>query len=122
VVTQEIPAVRNARRCVDLFRRLGYGEERVRLVVNRHQRRARIPDSLLAETAGLRISARVANDYPLVNRSIHAGALVMEEAGRSTLGRDLRALAELVVEKGPAERSGSLLRRVFARKAVPDGA
>jgi len=119
VVTQEIPAVRNARRCVDLFRRLGYGEDRVRLVVNRHHRRARIPDSLLAETAGLRISARVANDYPLVNRSLHAGALAIEEAARSPLARDLRTLVDLVVEKRPAPaRSGSLLRRVFARKAV----
>jgi pilus assembly protein CpaE len=123
VVTQEIPALRNARRCVDLFRRLGYGDDRLRLVVNRHQRRARIPDDLLAETAGLPISARVGNDYQLVDRSIHAGSLVVDEAGRSPLGRDLSALVELLGEpaQSPA-RTGSLLRRVFAGKAVPHGA
>lgn len=49
-----------------LFRRLGYGDDRVRLVVNRHQKRARIPDELLAETAGLRISARISHDYQLL--------------------------------------------------------
>jgi len=123
VVTQEIPAVRNARRCVDLFRRLGYGDDRVRMVVNRHQRRARIPDSLLAETAGMRISGRVGNDYRLVDRAIHAGALVADQAARSALARDFRRLVDLVVQRGPATRKPrSLLGRLFAGKAVPHGA
>jgi len=122
VVTQEIPAVRNARRCVDLLRRLGYGDDRVRMVVNRHQRRARIPDSLLVETAGMRISGRVGNDYHLIDRAIHAGALVADEAARSALARDFRRLVDLVVEKGQAKKPRSLFHRVFAGKAVPHGA
>ncbi|HSB20846.1 MAG TPA: P-loop NTPase [Anaeromyxobacteraceae bacterium] len=123
VVTQEIPAVRNARRCVELFRRLGYGSDRVRLVVNRHQRKSRIPDDLLAQTAGLEIAARVGNDYPLVDRSIHAGELVADGAGRSSLARDLLGLVDLVVEpRQGAVRATSLLQRVFAGRVVPDGA
>jgi pilus assembly protein CpaE len=123
VVTQEIPAVRNARRAAELFRRLGYGEDRVRLVVNRHQRKARIPDDVLVDTAGLPIAARVANDYQAVDRSIHAGALVVDDAARSQLAHDLAALAELVDERAaePA-RPASLLRRVFAGRAVAHGA
>ncbi len=124
VVTQEIPAIRNARRCTDLFRRLGYGEDRVRLVVNRHQKKARIPDDLLAETAGLRIAARVGNDYGAVDRSIHAGALLADEAGRSPLAHDLESLADLVSGAGPEPAEAkptSLLRRVFAGKAVAHG-
>ena len=122
VVTQEIPAVRNARRCVDLFRRLGYGDDRVRMVVNRHQRRARIPDPLLVETAGMRISGKVGNDYHLIDRAVHAGALVADEAARSALARDFRRLVDLVVEKGTDKKPRSLFGRVFAGKAVPHGA
>lgn len=123
VVTQEIPSIRNARRCSDLFRRLGYGDDRVRLVVNRHHKKARIPDDLLAETAGLPIAARVGNDYPAVERSIHAGALLTDERGHSQLVRDIAALVELVSDPAvtPA-RPTSLLRRVFAGKVIPHGA
>lgn len=123
VVTQEIPAIRNARRCALLFRRLGLGGERVRLVVNRHQKRARIPDDLLVQTSGLEIAARVGNDYPLVERAIHAGELVSDGASRSSLARDLAALCDLVSEPREAPpRPTSLLQRVFAGRVVPDGA
>jgi pilus assembly protein CpaE len=123
VVTQEIPSIRNARRCSDLFHRLGYGQERVRLVVNRHHKKARIGDDLLAETAGLPIAARIGNDYPAVDRSIHAGALLTDDSGRSQLARDIGGLADLVSAAVPASaRPSSLLRRVFAGKAVLHGA
>lgn len=114
VVTQEIPALRNARRCMELFRRLGYGEDRIRLVVNRYHARSRIPDDLLAETAGLPIAARVANDYPLVDRCIRGGSLVVEEGGRSQLARDLGSLVETLVRASAPATPRSLLRRVFA--------
>lgn len=123
VVTQEIPAIRNARRCSELFHRLGFGDDRVRLVVNRHQKKARIPDDLLAQTAGLAIAARVANDYPTVDRSIHAGDLVADGASRSQLARDLADLADLVSEPSPAPiKATSLMQRVFAGKVSFSGA
>jgi pilus assembly protein CpaE len=123
VVTQEIPAIRNARRCSELFHRLGFGDDRVRLVVNRHQKKARIPDDLLAQTAGLAIAARVSNDYPTVDRSIHAGDLVADGAARSQLARDLADLADLVSEPSPAPiKATSLMQRVFAGKVSFSGA
>ena len=38
VLTQDVPAVRNAKRCLELFRRLGYDERKIKLVLNRYQR------------------------------------------------------------------------------------
>ena len=61
VVTQEVPAVRDARRCVDLFRRLG-AESKLRLVVNRFQKGLEISPDVVAETVGLPVSATIAND------------------------------------------------------------
>jgi pilus assembly protein CpaE len=124
VVTQEVPAVRNARRCANIFRRLGYGDGRVQLVVNRHQARARIPDAAIEETTGLPVAARLSNDFAAASEAIHRGALVAEAAPRSPLKRDMEALATLL--GGPAgsaeHRPSSLLKRLFSPRTVPDGA
>ncbi len=124
VVTQEVPAVRNARRCVDIFRRLGYGDGRVQLVVNRHHPRARIPDQAIEETTGLPVAARLANDFGAASEAIHRGALVAEAAPRSPLVRDLDALASLLgaASTSAEQRPASLLKRLFSPRAVPDGA
>ena len=35
VITQDVPSVRNAQRCLELFRELGYPERQVHLILNR---------------------------------------------------------------------------------------
>ena len=37
-MTQEVPAVRNAQRCLEVFRRLGYPQEKVHVLVYRFQK------------------------------------------------------------------------------------
>ncbi len=84
---------------------------------------ASVSEDLLAQTAGLAIAARVANDYPTVDRSIHAGDLVADGASRSQLARDLADLADLVSEPSPAPiKATSLMQRVFAGKVSFSGA
>jgi pilus assembly protein CpaE len=123
VLTQEIPAVRNARRCVEIFRRLGYRDGRVQLVVNRHQARSRVPDELIAETVGLPVTARIGNDFPAASLAIHQGALIADAAPTSRLVRDLEGLAPAIGAGAPQEaKERSLLKRFFSAKAVPNGA
>ena len=123
VATQDVPAVRNARRCVEVFRRLGYGDGRVQLVLNRHQPRARVPDDAIAETAGLPIAARLCNDFAAAAEAIHRGQLVAESTPRSPLLRDLEALGPLVGVEATTEREEpSILKRFFSSRTVPHGA
>jgi pilus assembly protein CpaE len=121
VVSQEVTALRNAKRCAAVFRRLGYPDERVRLVVNRYHKRARVPDDLLAETVTLPISATVANDYLLVERCVHNGSLVFDEDARSPVSKDLGALVKLVGEPAAAPAEGSLIRKLFTARTVAHG-
>ncbi len=123
VVTQEIPSVRNARRCVEIFHRLGYSEEKVKLVVNRFQRGARIDAGVIAETVGIPVTATVSNDFPLFTRAAERGALLVEVAPRSLPAKDVAALVEVVSRKEPeaAPRRASFLGRWLAPKVASDG-
>ena len=123
VATQEIPAVRNARRCVEIFRKLGYADGRVQLLINRHQGRARVPDDAIAETIRLPIAARLCNDFAATSEAIHRGQLIAEAMPRSPLVRDLEALGPLVgAEATPGRQEPSMLKRFFSSRTVPHGA
>ncbi len=93
VVTQEVPAVRSAQRCATYFRQLGYDQDRLMLVVNRHQKGSPITREVVEETVGLPVAATVANDFTALSRAVNRGVLLWDESPRSQLARDVEALA-----------------------------
>jgi pilus assembly protein CpaE len=119
LVAQEVPAVRRAQRCVSFLRRLGHDEARLRLVVNRYAKGAEVKNELIAETIGLPIAATIASDYPTLIRAINRGNLLLEEAPRSQLMKDIEALKPLAVDALP-EPAGkpSMLKRFFGPKVA----
>lgn len=125
LVTQEVAAVRNAQRCVEIFRRLGYSGAKVQLVVNRYQKGSRITREVIAETTGVPVAATIANDFAVLTRAVNGGRLLAEEAPRSAISRDVDSLVALVdpagaAGDGPARRA-SVLGKWFSPKAATNG-
>jgi pilus assembly protein CpaE len=119
VVTQEVPAVRNAQRRLDLLRQLGYDPKRLLLVVNRYQKGSHITVPVIEETLKLPVQATVGNDFHGLSRAINRGVLLFEEAPRSPLARDVEALAELLAGPPAGEkRSEPFLRKLFSPKVA----
>jgi pilus assembly protein CpaE len=121
VVTQEVPAVRRAHRCVSFLHRLGHDDGRVKLIVNRHAKSAEIADELLSETVGLPIAATLSSDYPSLVRAINRGLLLLDAAPRSTLTKDVERLQALLGPPAPQEQKRSLLKRLFTKAAAHAG-
>ena len=124
VFTQEVPAVRDAHRCVDLLRRLGHDDPKLKLVVNRYQKGAMVTKEIVAETTGLRVWATVANDYQAVARAVQRGALLVDEAPRAQITRDFQKLHGMLGEAPKASAPGrrSLLGRLFSFGTATHGA
>jgi pilus assembly protein CpaE len=118
VVTQEVPAVRRAQRCVSFLRQLGHDDARLHLIVNRYSKTAEVKSALIAETVGLPVSATIASDYPALIRSVNRGSLLQEESPRSQLTRDIEALRTLIGYTPEHEERPSLLKRFFNQKVV----
>jgi pilus assembly protein CpaE len=123
VVTQEVPAVRNAQRCAALLRQLGHDGERLFLVVNRYQRSLPISRQVIEETVRLPVRAVVGNDFAGLSRAVNRGVLLFDEAPRSVVARDVAALAALLAggSEGDAGRK-PLLSKLLWPKAVLHGA
>ncbi|MCA9537491.1 MAG: hypothetical protein KC620_01305 [Myxococcales bacterium] len=110
VLTQDVPAVRAGSRALRLFRRLGYPTEKLTVVVNRFHKRAPVSLEAIGRALGLPVTARVHNDFPLIEQALNQGKLVGDLKPRAQPARDLDALARKVAGMPRAPRTGLLGR------------
>jgi pilus assembly protein CpaE len=94
VLTQEFPAVRNAQQYLGALARAGYGHEAVKLLVNRHDKRASLHVSLeqLKATLGVDPFWVLPNRYEEAMQAIHEARPVVMK-GNTELGKAYRAFA-----------------------------
>ena len=121
VLTQDVPAVRNAKRCLDLFRRLGYGDSKVSLLLNRFQKNPDITSRVIEETTGLPLAGTLSNDFHAAISAINRGMPLQSVAPRSRLTRDIDQLVPLLVEASPNGAKAGFFRNLLSRK-VDNGA
>jgi pilus assembly protein CpaE len=116
LVALDLPTIRNARRAVEVFRRLGH-IDRLKLVLNRH--RSTRGSDRLERSFGFPIYWRLPDDYSTAISSINAGVPATEVGADTDLARALRGLAERLAGRAaapihipmPERQRGGLLRR-----------
>lgn len=110
-LTQDVPALKNASRCLGVFHRLGYRGDKLKLVVNRYHKRDKLDLETISDALGAPIDATVANDYATVIRSINEGVLLARSAPHAEVTESVRALLP-ALELMPHEPK----RRWFGRR------
>ncbi len=122
VLTQDVPAVRNAQRCIDLFGRLGYDQQKVKLILNRYQKASKITLEVISDTLKVPVAHTIANDFVSIIDAINRGVLLVEAAPRAKLTQDISDLVSVVSGETVEEkaRPKSFLRGLLSRR-VADG-
>lgn len=117
LVTQDIPTLKNARRCLDLFTKLAYDPAKTKLVVNRYHKRHKITLEAIEENLHHPVSEVIGNDYDTVSGAINRGILVPMAAPTAKVTEDLERLAPLVGGVLPKPQEGKgILSSLFGRK------
>ncbi|HVR60916.1 MAG TPA: AAA family ATPase [Polyangia bacterium] len=124
LMTQDVPAVRNGQRCLDLFTRLGYDESKIKLVLNRFQKSSKITLEVVADTLKLPVAHSISNDFVSVIDAINRGMLLADVAPRARLTKDIEELVPLLAgQRKERVRRPSLFGNIFGGgKKVADGA
>ena len=121
VLTQDVPAIRNGQRCLELFGRLQYDQGRIKLLLNRYAKASKITVEVVGETLGQPLTHTISNDFLLLIDAINRGVLLTEVAPRARITQDIEGLIpHLLPEKAPRLRRQSLLGTLFGKK-VADG-
>ncbi len=112
VVDMDLPSVKNAKLALETLRLLKFPTDKVRLVMNRANARARLDEKEIEGALKTKISASVPSDGA-VAASVNEGRPVVESAPRSRIAQGFESVAELVAGKIPEASSG---RGIFGRK------
>lgn len=119
VLQLSLPYLRAGRRLLEMFRSLGYRGDKVRVLVNRYEKKGPVGLQELEKALGLRVSSVIPEDEASVSASINQGVPILRLAKSSGVAK---GLSELVRSLSPAPaasaRSGSILQKFFSRPAL----
>ncbi len=100
VVDMDLPSVKNAKLALDTLKLIKFPMEKIRLVLNRANSKARLDVEELERSLGMPVRAAVPSDR-LVPRSLNEGVPVVALSPRSRVARGFQDVARLVL--APAE-------------------
>ena len=86
-----LPAVRNIQRCMNLFKKLNYAQEKIKLVLNRYMENEEIKTTDIEEVVNQKVFWKIPNNYLTMMSAINKGVpvnLINPEANISVNFRD----------------------------------
>jgi len=90
VTTLDVPALHQSKQIIQTLSSVGYGKERLRLVLNRMPQRLDVTPDELEKMMSLPVFATLPNDYPSLYESYSEGSLLPPN---SRLGKELNRMA-----------------------------
>ncbi len=93
LVTLDIPSIRSAKRALDIFRRLGYERDRIKVVLNRYSKTPEFERPQIEKVLEHKIDAILSNDYKAAISSINMGEPLVQSKTQSKLQNEFIQLA-----------------------------
>ena len=91
-----IPAIRNAQRCLNLFRSRKYPKDKVKIIINRYMDNDEINLEDIENTLGETIYWKIPNNYFTIMEAINKGETITEINAKSNIGNNFRDFATRV--------------------------
>ena len=101
VTLLNLPSLKSSQKCLELFGRIGFRDERVRLVLNRYLPSDEIPRDKVEGIMKCPVFFAVPNDYPTVISSVNRGKLLREIAPEKEVTKSFRQMAHLLFRTDP---------------------
>ncbi len=96
VTIVNLPAIRNAQRCLELFDRLGYSQDKVKIVLNRYMENEEIKTEDVEDVLNKKVYWKIPNNYFTIMSAINKGIPVSMVNDMSNIARSYRDLAGIL--------------------------
>ena len=91
-----IPAIRSCQRCFELFKKLGYSKDKVKLVINRYMETDQLQIGAVEEALDHKVFFKIPNNYYAIIDAINKGFPVSDIAPNSNISKSYKQLAALL--------------------------
>lgn len=108
VTIVNLPAIRNCQRCLDLFERLGYEKEKIKIVLNRYMENDEIKVEDVEDVLEQKIYWKIPNNYFTIMSAINKGVPVSKAGPDSNVTQSYKELAAML--------SDNIYKHSFAKK------
>jgi pilus assembly protein CpaE len=93
LLTLDIPAIRSAKRALDIFVRLGYERSQIKVVINRYTKTPEFDLKQVGKVLEAEVFATISNDYQAAISSINVGEPLVLSKNQSRIIQDFGYLA-----------------------------
>lgn len=124
VLTLDIPAIRSAQRALEIFDRLGYPRQKVRVVVNRWSKQIDLDLRQVEKFLGEPVVGFIPSDYQTAVNSINLGEPLVESDSSSKIALEIKRIANTIVGE-PVRATGlqpkrrRLWKSIWRREQAP---
>jgi pilus assembly protein CpaE len=114
----DLPTIRNTQRCLEIFRRLNFPEEKIKLIVNRYMSEEEVDPARFETALKFPVYWKIPNDYSTVINAINGGVPIQRLAPSSAIARNFNELAFNLTGFPDGRRSNHrpthIIRKVFS--------
>ena len=96
VSVANLPALRNTQRCLELFEKLGYDKEKVKIIINRYMENDEIKEADVEKVLSKKIYWKIPNNYFAIMTAINKGLPVSEINDSTNIARSYKDLAQYI--------------------------
>ena len=114
VLQLTLPFIRDGKRLLNLFRNLDYPREKIKLILNRHEKATDIRLEDLEQTMGMKVFRTIPNSYDAVAASVNQGVPIIKLSRGNPVSKSLLDLA-VDLTREETKRDEGWVSRVFGR-------
>lgn len=96
VTVANLPALRNTQRCLELFEKLGYDKEKIKIVVNRYMENDEIKEVDIEKVLSKDIYWKIPNNYFAIMSAINKGIPVSDVNDTTNVSQSYKKLAQQI--------------------------
>ena len=115
VALQTVPALKNTKRCLELFEQLGYNQEKIKVVLNRFAKKKLFSVDNVEKTLDWPVTATLTNLEQETTEVMNAGRLLHDAFPKAKLTQEIFSLSETLAGEAPKVAKRSRLLR-FLKK------
>jgi pilus assembly protein CpaE len=115
VLQLTLPFIRDGKRLLNLFRNLDYPRDKIKLILNRHEKKGadiRLED--LEQTMGMKVFRAIPNSYDAVAASVNQGVPIIKLSRSNPVSKGLLDMAAELA-RAESKRGERWVSRVFGR-------